>query len=157
TLINNDGRPYQQGFNSTAGFSAWAADGRFAFYVRAEYQHAPSAPGFSQQTEDLIARLDQNPARTAAPIPQTDQLRLIETYVSTALGGWDFSFGKQSLWWGVSDGSSLLFSNNAEPIYMFRASRVVPFTLPWILRHLGPVKLDAFVGKLSGNNFPPRP
>jgi hypothetical protein len=51
----------------------------------------------------------------------------------------------------------MLFSNNAEPIYMFRASRIAPFRLPWIFRYLGPIKTDAFFGKLSGNRFPPRP
>ena len=40
---------------------------------------------------------------------------------------------------------------------MFRASRVTPFTLPWIFQRLGPMKLDLFFGKLSGNEFPPRP
>jgi hypothetical protein len=40
---------------------------------------------------------------------------------------------------------------------MFRVARDTPFTLPGILGKLGPVKLDAFMGKLSGNQFPPRP
>jgi len=34
---------------------------------------------------------------------------------------------------------------------------VTPFTLPWLFRKMGPVKLDFFFGKLSGNEFPPRP
>lgn len=153
TIINNFGRPYQQGFNSAEGFSAWAADGRFAIYVRGEYQHAPGAPGFSQSTQNLIGSLDGNPVATAAPIPTTNQFRLLDTYVSTALGGWSLSFGKQSLWLGEGNGGALLFSDNAEPIYMFRASRVVPISIPWI----GPVKIDAFIGKLSGNVSPARP
>jgi hypothetical protein len=81
----------------------------------------------------------------------------LDTYVATALGGWNFSFGKQSLWWGQAEGGALIFSDNAAPIYMFRASRNLPFTLPWIFRYLGSIKIDAFVGKLSGNEFPPRP
>jgi len=157
TIINNFGRPYQQGFNTVDGFSAWAADGRFTIYVRGEYQHAPSAPGFSQPVQNLIASIDSNPVQTASPIAATNQLRLLDTYVSTALGGWDFAFGKQSLWWGQGEGGALLVSNNAEPIYMFRGSRVVPISLPWILRYLGPMKIDAFVGQLAGNQFPARP
>ena len=157
TVINNFGRPYQQGFNSDDGFSAWAADGRFAIYVRGEYQHAPANPGFSQSIENLIASLDQNPVQTASPIPSTNQFQLLDTYVSTAIGGWNFSFGKQSLWWGEGEGGALLFSDNAAPIYMFRTSRTVPITLPWIFEHFGQIKVDAFIGKLSGNEFPARP
>jgi hypothetical protein len=157
TIINNFGRPYQQGFNSYDGFSAWAADGRYAIYVRGEYQHAPAAPGFSQPVQNLISSLDQIPTQTAAPVPSTDQFALIDAYVSTAVGGWNFSFGKQSLWWGQGEGGALLFSDNAAPIYMFRASRTVPFSLPWVFHYLGPMKIDAFMGKLSGNEFPARP
>jgi len=157
TVINNFGQPYEQGFNSYDGFSAWAADGRFAIYVRGEFQHAPAAPGFSQPIQNLIASLDINPVQTAAPIASTDQFTLLDTYVSTTIGGWDFSFGKQSLWWGQGEGGALLFSDNAAPIYMFRASRTLPITLPWIFQHLGQIKIDAFIGKLSGNEFPARP
>ena len=157
TIINNFGRPYEQGFNTVDGFSAWAADGRYAVYVRGEYEHAPSAPGFSQPIQNLIGRIDVNPPLTASPISATDQFRLLDTYVSTVAGGWNFSFGKQSLWWGQGEGGALIFSDNAAPIYMFRASRNVPFLLPWIFRYLGKIKVDAFVGKLSGNQFPARP
>jgi hypothetical protein len=157
TIINNDGRPYQRGFNSYDGFSGWAAESRFAIYVRGEYQHAPAAPGFSQDTQDFFSKIDMTPVQQASPIPATNQFRLLDTYVSTAVSGWNFSFGKQSLWLGQGTGGALLYSNNAEPIYMFRASRVEPFLLPWIFRYLGPMKVDAFVGKLSGNVFPPRP
>lgn len=153
TIANNFGRPYQQGFSNSEGFSAWAADGRYAIYVRGEYQHAPGAQGFAQATQNLISSLDLTPVVAAAAIPPANQFRLLDTYVSTSLGGWNLSFGKQSLWLGEGTGGALLFSENAEPIYMFRASRTVPFSIPWI----GPVKVDAFVGKLSGNVFPPRP
>jgi len=158
TIINDFGRPYERGFNSYDGFSAWAAAGRYAIYVRGEFQHAPAAPGFSQPIENLIASLDLgNQPAPAAPIPATNQFTLLDTYVATALGGWNFSFGKQSLWWGQGEGGALLFSDNAAPIYMFRASRTVPFTLPWIFHYLGETKIDAFIGKLSGNGFPPQP
>jgi hypothetical protein len=157
TIINNYGRPYQEGFNTYDGFSGYASAGRFTLYVRGEYQHAASAPGFSQSIENLIGTLDQNPPRTAAPIPATDQFRLLDTYVAAKVADWNFAFGKQSLWWGPGEGSVLIFSDNAEPIYMFRASRIKPFVLPWIFGRLGPIKTDFFVGKLSGNDYPPRP
>lgn len=157
TIINNFGRPYRQGFNTVDGFSGWAAEGRFVIYVRGEYQHAPSAPGLSQSLQNLIGALDSNPALTASPISATNQFRLLDTYIATTLGGWNASFGKQSLWLGQGEGGALLFSDNAEPVYMFRLARNSPITLPWIFRYLGPVKMDAFIGQLAGNDFPPRP
>lgn len=158
TIINNFGRPYQEGFNSYDGFSGYATSGRYTIYVRGEYQHAPSAPAFSLPVRQFISTVDENPLQAATPIATVNQFRLLDTYVSATAANWDFSFGKQSLWWSPDYGSAMIFSDNAEPIYMFRANRVTPFTLPWIFgRVLGPMKIDAFIGKLSGNNFPPRP
>jgi hypothetical protein len=157
TLINDFGRPYAEGFDPISGFSGWGSWGRFAIYTRAEYQHAPSAPGYSQNVQNLIAQIDLTPAQPALPTLTINQFRLLDTYALTKLGDWDFSFGKESLWWGPNVGGSLLLSDNAEPIYMFRVARDRPFTLPGILQGLGAVKVDAFMGKLSGNQFPPRP
>jgi hypothetical protein len=158
TIINNYGRPYQEGFNSWDGFSGYATAGRYTIYVRGEYQHAPSAPAFSLPVRQYIATVDGNPLQPATPFATLNQFRLLDTYIAATAANWNFAFGKQSLWWGPDYGSAMVFSDNAEPIYMFRASRVAPFTLPWIFgRVLGPMKLDAFFGKLSGNEFPPRP
>ena len=157
TIINNFGRPYEQGFNSVSGFSGWSTAGRFTIYTRGEYQQAPSAPGYSDSVRNLIAALDGTPVQPATAVSASNQFRLLDTYVAANVAGWDLAFGKQSLWWGPAQGSALLFSDNAEPIYMFRASRITPFTLPWIFHWLGPMKWDLFFGKLSGNIFPPRP
>jgi Capsule assembly protein Wzi len=157
TIINNYGRPYEGGFNTYDGFSGYASAGRFTIYVRGEYQHAPSAPAYSLPVRQVIATVDSNPLLAATPVPTTNQFRLLDTYVSADVANWNLAFGKQSLWWGPGDGGALLFSDNAEPIYMFRASRVAPFRLPWIFRWLGPMKVDLFYGQLSGNQYPPRP
>jgi capsule assembly protein Wzi/PAP2 superfamily protein len=157
TIVDDYGRPYQEGFNNVTGFSGWGTAGRFTLYVSGEYQHAPSAPAYSDQIRNLIATVDVNPVQPATPFATVNQFRLLDTYVSANLENWTLSFGKQSLWWGPDYGGELIFSNNAEPIYMFRASRTIPITLPWIFHWLGPMKTDAFFGKLSGNQFPPRP
>jgi hypothetical protein len=157
TIINDFGRPYQEGFNNVTGFSGWGTAGRFTIYVRGEYQHAPSAPAYSDQIRNVIASVDSNPVQPATPFSTINQFRLLDTYVSANLENWNLSFGKQSLWWGPDYGSAMLFSDNAEPIYIFRASRITPFTLPWIFHWLGPMKFDFFMGKLSGHEFPPRP
>lgn len=157
TIINNYGRPYQEGFNTYDGASGYLIYDRFTLYAHGEYQHAPSAPAFSPTVQQFIADVDRNSAQPPTPISETNQFRLLDTYVSANIANWNLAFGKQSLWWGPGQGSALLFSTNAEPIYMFRASRVAPFKLPWIFRYLGPMKWDLFYGKLSGNQYPPRP
>jgi Capsule assembly protein Wzi/PAP2 superfamily len=157
TIINNYGRPYQEGLNTYDGFSGYGTAGRFTLYVRGEYQHAPFAPAYSLAIRQEIAALDSNPLQPATPFPTVNQFRLLDAYIAAKVAGWDFALGKQSLWWGPGEGGDLMFSDNAEPIYMARASRVAPFTLPWIFHWLGPMKWDVFVGKLSGNEFPPRP
>ncbi len=47
TKINDFGRPYEEGFNSITGFSAYGSAGSFTAYLRGEYQHSPSAPPMS--------------------------------------------------------------------------------------------------------------
>jgi hypothetical protein len=157
TIVNNFGRPYREGFNSWDGLSGYATAGRFTLYVRGEYQHSPSAPAYSLPVRQAIAAADNNPLQPPIPVPAANQFRLLDTYVAANVANWNLSFGKQSLWWAPGEGSALLFSDNAEPIYMFRASRIAPFKLPWIFRWLGPMKWDVFYGKLSGNQYPPRP
>ncbi len=157
TIINDYGRPYVEGANVVTGFSGRAAAGPFAIYVRGEYQHAPTAPALSQTVREVIAEADATPVQPATTFPSVNQFRLLDTYVAFNHENWQVSFGKQSLWWGSGQSGPLLFSNNAEPIYMLRINRVVPFKLPSIFGWLGPVRSEFFVGKLSGHHFPPRP
>lgn len=157
TIIDNFGRPYEEGFNTYDGFSGYATTGSYAIYVRGEFQHAPSGPDLPLNARQAIAKADGNPLQLATPVPAADQFRLLDTYISTNVNGWDLSIGKQSLWWGRGVGGALLFSDNAEPIYMFRARPIEPFVLPWVFSWLGPIKTDFFFGRLSGNEFPVRP
>ncbi len=157
SLINNYGRPYQEGFNSYNGFSGYAVAGRFVIYTRGEFQHAPSAFAYPLSARQAIAAADANPLQPAAPVPAKDRFRLLDANAAVNVSGWNFAFGKQSLWWAPNRGGAFLFSNNAEPIYMARVTRIAPFQLPWIFRLLGPMKWDLFFGKLSGNQYPPRP
>jgi len=157
TIYNDEGRPYQEGFNNITGFSSYATSDRFAIYFSGEFQHAPGAPAYPLAVRQVIANVDQNPLLPATPVAQTDRFVIQNAYLSTNLDSWNFSFGKQDLWWSPDYGSSFLFSNNAEPIYMFRLSRVRPFTLPWIFRYIGPMKIDLFVGRMRGNDYPSGP
>ncbi len=157
TLINDFGRPYQRGFNNVTGFTARAETGRFAFYVRGEYQHAPSADAYPLSVRQVIAQADATPLQPASPIAEVNSFRLLDTYVAATVAGHVVSVGKQSLWWGPGEGDAMIFSDNAEPFYLLRINRAVPLKLPFILKYLGPVRYDAFFGRLAGHQFPPRP
>src|SRR6266567_2817071 len=154
TLINDFGRPYQEGFNSVDGFSAWTTTGRWVGYVRAEYQHSPSAPSQPDSARQFIASVDNIPGvPPATPFSTVNRVRLLDAYVGLNFENWQVSFGKQSLWWGPVEGGPLMFSDNAEPLNMFRINRVSPFKLPSVLGWLGPIRVEWFLGQFDGHQF----
>jgi hypothetical protein len=154
TQINDYGRPYEEGVNAIAGISAWASSGRWVAYVRGEYQHAPSAPPLTSSARETIAHAEVLPMTPpATPINATDRVEVLDAYAGLNLENWQVTFGQQSLWWGPTAGGPTLFSNNAEPIPMFRINRVSPMKLPSFLGWLGPIRIEAFFGQLSGQHF----
>ncbi len=161
TVINDFGRPEEQGFNNISGLSGWAADGPFAAYVRGEFQHSPSTPPLPLTAREAISQADFSHSLVTTPFPVPpdaptaafDQGRFLDTYVAMNLSDWQLSYGNQSLWWGPEQGGPLMFSDNAEPVRMFRIDRVTPFTLPGFLGGLGPIRVEAFVGQFSGYQF----
>jgi membrane-associated phospholipid phosphatase len=154
TLINDFGRPYSEGFNNVTGFSGSAVSGRLAVYVRGEYQHAPSAPALSLSARQFILSSDNVPSHPpAVPVPAVDRVVLLDAYASMNIENWQLSFGKQSLWWGPTKGGPLMFSDNPDPVNMFRITRVSPFKLPSFLGYLGPIRLELFLGQLEGHEF----
>ena len=158
TLINNYGRPYQEGFNNSTGFSARADEGRFSYYVSGEYQHSPSAPAYPLSARLAIADVNHDPLQPATPFSEINRFRLLDTYVSTKLLGQDISIGKQSLDWGPSQSGSMLMSNNAEPFWMLRINQTEPLYIPGVSKIFGPFRLDNFFGQLSGHTtFPQSP
>jgi hypothetical protein len=158
TLTNDYGRPYEAGVNSITGISGWASSGRWVAYVRAEYQHAPSAPPLTLSARQTIAHAQALPiTQSATPIDAVNRVELLDAYVGLNLENWQITFGQQSLWWGPTEGGPMLFSNNAEPIPMFRISRVSPMKLPSFLGWLGPMRIELFFGQLSGQQFIPSP
>ena len=162
TVINDFGRPEEQGFNDVSGLSGWAADGPFAVYARGEFQHSPSAPALPLTAREAISQEDFSRIGSAVPAPPVppdtptsafNQGRFLDTYVAMTLSDWQLSYGNQSLWWGPSAGGPMMFSDNAAPIRMFRVNRVTPFTLPSFLGFLGPMRVEGFVGQYSGYQF----
>ena len=82
TIINDFGRPYQEGFNSVDGFSARASVGRLVGYVRGEYEHAPSASALSANALQFIGSTDGIPTVSpGTPIQAVNRFRLLDAYV----------------------------------------------------------------------------
>ena len=157
TIINDYGRPYQQGFNMVTGFTSHAEAGPLAFYVRGEYQHSPSAPAYPLAIRQAIAAMDSNPVQPAAPFAARDDFQLLDTYVALNIKNNQISFGRQSVWWGPGQAGALMFTDNALPMYMLRWTRVSPTKLPSFLGFLGPMRTEFFIGKLEGHHFPADP
>jgi Capsule assembly protein Wzi len=163
--INNDyGRPYQTGFNSIVGASTVNEWGPFSLYVRGEYQHAPSAVGYSQDLAEQLSYIDlvippvaAQPTIPFGPIAEQNPFRLVEAYASFHLLGHEISGGKSDAWLGPASGSSMAWSNNAEDIYSFRINRVEPLNIKFLSRLLGPVRYDFFYGSLKGHTIPRDP
>jgi len=154
TLWNDYGRPFQAGFNTVAGTSVWTTAGPFVLYVRGEYQYSPSAPAPSAAVLNFVSTADSLPPNAPqTPVASIGRVRALDAYVGMTFANWQMSFGRQSLWWGPSDGGTLAFTNNAEPINMFRLNRVSPFRLPSALGFLGDIRFDFFLGRLSGQQF----
>jgi hypothetical protein len=154
TQINDFGRPYGEGWSTVNGFSAYATYGRWVAYVRGEGQTAPSIPALSVSAREFLAQANYGlPLPPATPQPAITQFTLLDTYVGLLLSNWEISFGRQSLWWGTGEGTSLELSDNAQPIDMFRINRTTPLKLPSILGWLGPVRTEVFLGRLAGYEF----
>jgi hypothetical protein len=170
TIINDYGRPYENGFNNYSGASGYAAAGRFTLYVRGEFQGAPSAAGYSQTLAQALSTIDGTTFLNAAtglpynqatipmgPIATTTDGRFIEAYVSAHLLNHEISFGKQDDWLGPGLGGGMAYSNNAENIYSLRINRIEPLYIPLLSRLTGPFRYDFLVGGLHGHTYMPNP
>ena len=153
TITNDFGRPYGEGFNQITGMSGHAQAGPLLVYVRGEYQHSAGVPALSLSTRTAIGVADGLPVEPAIASHSLNRFRLLDAYVALNVASWQVSFGKQSLWWGPGSSSDLMFSNNAEPVYMLRLTRIAPFTLPGLASYLGPMQTDTFLGQLQGYHF----
>jgi len=172
TIINDYGRPYQNGFNNYSGASGYASAGRFLLYARGEFQEAPSAAGYSATLSNALAALDgttyffnstkpipynQQATIPAGPIGTATNGRIVEAYVSAQLLNHVVSFGKQDEWLGPGQGGAMAYSNNAENIYAFKINRIEPLRVPLLSRLTGPFRYEFLVGSLKGHTYPNDP
>jgi len=152
TIINDYGRPYGEGFNNVTGVSGHAVAGPLSFYFRGEYQHAPGSPSDPPQVLQAIANADLTlPVSNATP--NIDRFRVIEGAIALNFHNIQISFGKQGWWLGPGDSGALLLSNNAESFNMLRLDSVSPLRVPLLSKVLGPIRVEYFLGQLSGTQF----
>lgn len=153
TIVNDYGRPYGGGFNDVTGLTASGVAGPFSFSFRGEYQHAPGVA--SNPLSVLQATAVEDGVVTPLPdgSPTINRFRLIEGSVGLTINNVKISFGKQNLWLGPGESGGLLLSDNAAPITMLQIDNVSPFEIPLLSRWLGPVRMNSFVGQLSGQNW----
>ena len=156
TIVNDFGRPYAEGNNVLAGASVDATSGSLVGYARVEYQHAPSVPALPFSARQIIQVVDFLPPSDIPPgtsAAATNQVDLVEGYVGFQIKNWQITFGKQAEWWGPDRSGPMVFSNNSEPMTMFRINRTSPFRLPSILGLFGPIRVEVFVGQVEGHHF----
>lgn len=178
TIVNDYGRPYENGFNDYTGVSGYASAGRFAAYARVEFQGVPSATGYSAALGAALSCATctdlfhgdgipfLNPA-TGKPYPQatiplgpigsTTRGNLLEGYLSYQILDHVVSFGKQDEWMGPGLGAGMAYSNNAENIYAFHINRVEPLRVPGLSLITGPFRYEFLVGELQGHTLAPNP
>ncbi|HZS98880.1 MAG TPA: capsule assembly Wzi family protein [Terriglobales bacterium] len=152
TITNDYGRPYWTGFNNVTGISTEAVAGPFAFSVRAEYQHSPSAPSDAPQVLAATAAADFTPELPNGRA-QVDRIRLLDAMVAFTINNVQFSFGKQSEWLAPNESGPLLLSDNAESFPMFKIDSVSPFEIPLLSKLIGRVRTQFFIGQLSGQHW----
>ncbi|MFZ0395261.1 MAG: capsule assembly Wzi family protein [Terracidiphilus sp.] len=169
TVVNDYGRPFENGLNNYSGASGYARYGRYTLYLRGEFQGAPSAAGYSPSLNQALAIVDltTNPVTGLAynnqatiplgPISTTTQGRFLEAYVSTQILNHVISFGKMDEWLGPAEGGSFAYSNNAENIYAFHINRIEPLQIPVLSQITGPFRYEFLVGELRGHTLMPNP
>lgn len=166
TIVDDYGRPYENGFNNSTGFSGHAEAGRFSLYFRGEAQYAPSATGYSATLAAFLSNtVDSIPFATnpiqdtipEGPIATASNARVMEANLSYHLLHHEVSLGKNDHWLGPDKGASMLWSNNAEDIYDFEIDRVDPLVIPGLSKITGPFRYDFFVGSLKGHTYPNDP
>jgi hypothetical protein len=165
TLINDYGRPYQPGFNTVDGVAGSGEFGRFSLYARGEFQHAPSAAGYSPTLFETLSTIDgvplaSNPVQATipeGPIASTNDFHVLEANLSYRLLNHEISFGKSDHWMAPTKAGSFLYSNNAQNIYAFQIDRTEPLYVPLLSRLTGPFRYDFFVGSLKGHSDPNDP
>jgi hypothetical protein len=153
TIINDYGRPYGEGFNAVGGLTAHAEAGPLSISLQGEYQHAPAIASYASSVLQAIAVADNGTQPLPNGSAEVNKFRLLASTVGYTFRNFQFSIGKQSLWLGPGQAGPFLFSDNADPIPMFRIDQVSPAYIPGVSRVLGPMRTEFALGRLSGQTW----
>lgn len=129
-LENENGLRLEQGYNLRARFSAWAnARDMFTFSARPAWRLTASG----------------------------SQLFFDEASAKISLANVELLFGKSAMWWGPGYHSSMLLSNNAEPLTLVKIRSINDFRFPGRFEKIGSFGVNFFVSKLEKDRTIPRP
>lgn len=152
TLFNDEGRPYAEGLNDIAGFTAHAVAGPLSFAIQGEYQQSPAVPGYTLPAQQAIAVAD-----ATLPVPggrnAINRFDLVEGTAALQFNNFQITAGKQSFWWSTTETDPLLLSDNAEPIASIKLDNVSPYHIPLVSKILGDARAEYFLGRLDGHEF----
>jgi len=81
---------------------------------------------------------------------------LRESYAKLRLWNVELEAGRDHLWWGPARRGAILVSDNTEPFDLIKLSNPDPVLLPWVLRYLGPIRVDWFWTELEHARTVPR-
>ena len=171
TVINNYGRPYQNGFNNYTGISGYASAGRFLVYARGEFQAAPSATGYSTVLARTtlgsrwynIHRSEHRPAlpsdrrfpwvpSTQQPTPASLKPTSRQTFSITS-----FRLENRMTGSGLAWAADLRIPTTLRGFYSFRINRVEPLHIPGLSYVTGPFRYEFMIGGLHGHTYVPNP
>jgi len=153
TIVNDFGRPYGNGVNNVTGGGLSADYSAFTAVLSGEFQHSAEGTRYSSTVQSTLSAIDNTSAPISPDLNDVDHGTFMDTYVGGTWHGWDLSTGKESIWWGTTNDSSLTLTNNAEPMFMGRVDRTVPLHFPWIFKYLGEVRMDFFMAKMEGHQY----
>jgi hypothetical protein len=79
-----------------------------------------------------------------------------QSFIAYQFGDWNLRLGALDQWWGPTQSSSLILSNNARPVpaISFSRSQATSSTHAW-LKHLGPWFITAQLGQLESDRAIP--
>ncbi|HTB96378.1 MAG TPA: capsule assembly Wzi family protein [Terracidiphilus sp.] len=170
TVVNDYGRPLQNGFNNYSGASGYVGAGRFLIYARGEFQGSPSGTGYSAGLASALSAVDVIPFLNPVtglpyhqatiplgPLSSVTRVRWVEAYASAHVLNHEISFGKQDEWLGPGLGAGMAYSNNAENFYTFRINRIEPLHVPGLSYITGPFRYEFLIGGLHGHTYVPNP
>jgi hypothetical protein len=157
TVVNDYGRPYGNGFNNVTGGSFSFNYDWFTVAMRGEFQRSAAGTTYPASAINTLDAKDRTDSLIAPSTAAQTHYDFLDTYAGAIFKSWDFTAGKQSIWWGPTDFSSMTFTNNIDPMWMGRLNRTVPFRFPWVFKYLGDARMDFFMARTQGHLFPAKP